>query len=88
MTTVTITDRSLLLDGHAGNRDVCISLSALSQLTADAIGRDESREPGRHEIHYTSHAVIIAPELIDALSGIIAQLEQQYPENVRLIDAR
>lgn len=88
MTTITLSDKSLLLDGHAGNRDVCVSLAAMSQLIAATLAQSEAKEPGRHEIWFTHYAATVYVELIDAFTEVVSEMASLFPDYVVFNDAR
>jgi len=88
MTTVTITDQEISFEGHAGDRDVCISLAALSQGLAAIVARSETKKSGEHCISYVGNDVFTVGAIVDGIAAHIASIAVAYPENVRLVDAR
>lgn len=87
MTTVTIADHTITFDGHADDRDVCISLSSLSQALAAILKPQyEDKRPGYHQMSYADLYVIPEHIIIKRVKAHLESIAAKYPENLKVID--
>lgn len=89
MTVITFNKRSVIFDGHAGDPLVCHGISAVSQMVGNYF--DEMNEGS---VNVSNGYLRIDQkndtdsELIKALEMFVKDLQEQYPDNVKVIDRR
>lgn len=86
MTTITYIDCGLVIDGHAGDSEVCHGISAISQMVANYVTEkgwgDVRVQEGHLEIKNVTEC---GNDLFKAMSSAFRDIAEEYPENVKIV---